>query len=184
MGRQGRIGADAMRHPRTAVAAMALSAAALVGMLLDKEEYAEVATIPTKNDRCTNGFGGTWNEDGSPVKCGDKIKPVPALKRTMAHINKDETALKRCITGPMSQVEFDIAVDFAYQYGTTATCNSSMVRHTNAGKYVEACNAYMLYKRSGGYDCSTMINGKPNKRCWGVWQRNLERRAKCIDAQS
>lgn len=170
-----------MRHPRSAVAALSLSAAALVA-IITSESYTDVAVVPTKNDRPTVGFGSTFREDGTPVRIGDTIKPVRAVQRTMAHINKDETALKRCVTGPMSQVEYDLVVDFSYQYGTVATCNSSMVLFTNAGDYVAACNAYTRYKFSGGYDCSTLINGKPNKRCWGVWTRNLERRDKCLEA--
>ena len=54
-----------------------------------------------------------------------------------------------------------------------------MVRHTNAGRYREACNAYTLYKFSGGHDCS--IPG--NKVCAGVWKRNLSRRDRCLEAQ-
>ena len=166
---------------RSHVAALTLSAAALVG-ILTSEDYTERAVIPTKNDRPTVGFGSTFREDGTPVRLGDTIKPVQAVQRTMAHINKDETKLKRCVTGPMLQAEYDILVDFAYQYGTDTACKSSMVRFTNQGLYRNACEAYTLYKRSGGYDCSTLVNGKPNKRCWGVWLRSLERRDKCLEA--
>lgn len=167
---------------RSHVAALSLSAAALVAIITN-ESYTDTAVVPTKNDRPTVGFGSTFREDGTPVKLGDTIKPVQAVQRTMQHIGKDEAKLKRCLTGPMYQAEYDILVDFSYQYGAAAACNSSMVRLTNAGDYVGACNAYTLYKRSGGYDCSTLINGKPNKRCWGVWARNLERRDKCLAVQ-
>lgn len=163
---------------RTAIGALVLSASALVA-IITSESYTETAVVPTKNDRPTVGFGSTFRDDGSPVRLGDTIKPVQAVKRTLAHINKDEARLKRCVTGELFQGEYDVLVDFSYQYGVAATCSSSMVKHINAGNYVAACNAYPLYKRSGGYDCSTLINGKPNKRCWGVWTRNLERQAEC-----
>jgi GH24 family phage-related lysozyme (muramidase) len=163
---------------RSHVAALSLSAAALVASITS-ESYTDTAVAPTKNDRPTVGFGSTFREDGTPVRLGDTIKPVQAVQRTMAHINKDETRLKQCVTGPVSQVEFDTLLDFSYQYGTAATCNSSMVRHINTGNYVAACNAYTLYRFSGGYDCS--IPG--NKVCGGVWKRNLERRDKCLKAQ-
>lgn len=170
------------KHIRSAVAALTLSAAGLIG-ILSQESYTERAIIPTKNDRPTVGFGSTFRDDGTPVRMGDTIKPVQALKRSMAHIAKDETALKKCVTGPMSQVEYDILVDFSYQYGPSKTCASSMVTFINEGKYTQSCNAYALYKKSGGYDCSTMINGKRNEVCWGVWTRNLERKNKCLAAQ-
>lgn len=166
---------------RSAIAALTLSAAGLIAIIAD-EGYTERAVVPTKNDRPTNGFGGTFNEDGSPVKLGDTIKPVPALKRSLAHISKDEARLKQCVTGALTQGEYDVLVDFAYQYGTAATCSSSVVRFANAGRYADACHAYTRFKYSGGYDCSTLINGQPNKRCWGVWTRNLARRDKCLEA--
>ena len=172
-----------MTRRRNAIAALSLSAVGLIAIIAE-EGYTERAVVPTKNDRPTNGFGGTFNEDGSPVKLGDTIKPVPAIKRSVAHIAKDEAGLKRCVTGELHQAEYDVLVDFAYQYGVAATCASSMVRHVNAGNYPAACNAYTLYKRSGGYDCSTLVNGQPNRRCWGVWQRNLARRDKCLEAGS
>lgn len=164
------------------IAAITLSAAAFVG-ILTSEHYTGTAVIPTKNDRPTVGFGSTFRDDGSPVKLGDTIQPVEAVQRSIKHVAKDEANLKRCVTGMVSQTEYDILVDFAYQYGTDATCRSSMVRHINAGRYIESCKAYPLYKFSGGYDCSTLVNGKPNKRCWGVWTRNLDRKDRCLAAQ-
>jgi lysozyme len=160
------------------VAALTLSAGGLVGILVS-ESYTDTAIIPTKNDRPTVGFGSTFKEDGAPVKMGDRIKPPQAVKLALTHIQKDELNLKRCVTGDMSQIEWDILVDFAYQYGSVATCRSSMVRRINEGDYAGACRAYTLYKYSGGYDCS--IPG--NKICSGVWKRNLERQALCLEAQ-
>lgn len=170
-----------VKSTRTAIAVLTLSAAGLVGILSD-ELFVETAMVPTKNDRPTVGFGSTFRDDGTPVQLGDTIKPVPALKRSLAHIGKDEARLKQCVAAPLYQGEYDVLVDFSYQYGVAATCASSIVRHANAGNYVASCNAYTLYKYSGGYDCSTLVNGKPNKRCWGVWARNLARKDRCLAA--
>lgn len=163
---------------RIVIAALSLSAAGLVG-IITSENYTGTAVVPTKNDRPTVGFGSTFRDDGSPVALGDRIDPVRAVKRSAAHIAKDESGLKKCVTGDMNQTEYDILVDFAYQYGVPTTCQSSMVRNINAGDYEAACRAYTLYKRSGGYDCS--IPG--NKVCAGVWTRNLKRQTDCLAAQ-
>ena len=167
-----------MSSNRMAFASLALSAAGFVALVMD-ESYTSQAIIPTKNDRPTVGFGSTFREDGSPVQLGETITPPKAVARSFAHIQKDKLKLDRCVTGATNQVEADLLVNFAYQYGVDATCRSSMVRHINAGRYAEACNAYTLYKYSGGYDCS--VPG--NKICWGVWERNLNRRAQCLAAQ-
>ena len=167
-----------MRHPRIAFAALTLSAAGFAGLVLE-ESYTDRAVVPTKGDRPTVGFGSTFRDDGSPVQMGDKITPARAIARSVAHIAKDESGLKRCVTGAMSQAEYDILVKFSYQYGVAATCNSSMVRNVNAGNYRLACEGYTLYRYSAGFDCST----PGNRICGGVWTRNLERREQCLSAQ-
>lgn len=167
-----------MGRARIAIAALSLSAAGFAGIVLH-ESYTGTAVIPTKNDRPTVGFGSTFREDGTPVAMGDTITPHVAIARSIAHIAKDETGLKRCVTAALNQVEYDILVDFAYQYGVPAACKSSMVREANAGNYAASCRAYALYKFSGGYDCST----PGNRICAGVWARSTERRAKCLAAQ-
>ena len=166
-----------MKHPRIVVAALTLSAAGFAGIAVN-EGYTDRAVVPTKNDRPTVGLGSTFRDDGSPVRLGDTIDPVRAIVRSVSHIAKDEAGLKACVSGPLYQAEYDVLVDFTYQYGVRATCASSMVRHINAGRYVEACNAYLLYRYSGGYDCSI----PDNRVCEGVWKRNVERRFKCLAA--
>ena len=167
-----------MRHPRIAFAALTLSAAGFAGLVLE-ESYTSSAVVPTKGDRPTVGFGSTFRDDGSPVQMGDTITPARAIARSVAHIAKDESGLRKCVTGAMSQVEYDILLKFSYQYGVAATCNSSMVRNVNAGNYARACEGYTLYKFSAGFDCST----PGNRVCGGVWTRNLERRDMCLAAQ-
>lgn len=173
-----------MRLPVKTLKFSAVGFAALVAY----EAFTYTTIIPTKGDRPTVGFGSTFKEDGTPVKMGETITPTQAVIRSVKHIEKDEVGLKRCVTGKMSQAEYDILVDFTYQYGVELACSSSMVRHINAGNYEASCNAYTLYRKVGPkndrYDCSTLVNGKPNKRCWGVWTRSLERKEKCLSALS
>ena len=70
-------------------------------------------------------------------------------------------------------------MDFVYQYGSTNWMGSSMRRNILAGQYSAACNSLLQWKRAAGYDCST----PGNKRCWGVWERQLARHKKCMEAQ-
>jgi GH24 family phage-related lysozyme (muramidase) len=172
-----------VRHPRLAVAGLSLSAAAFAALVVH-EGYTDRPVIPVQGDRPTIGFGSTFREDGSPVRLGDgPITPPQAVKRSLAHIERDETRLRQCVTAPVSQVEYDLLVDHAYQYGSAKTCTSTIVRRTNAGDYRGACQAYLMWRRAGGYDCSTLIDGKPNKRCWGVWERSVWRHDRCMGAQ-
>ncbi|WP_409266792.1 lysozyme [Massilia sp. BHUDP2] len=168
-----------MTRVRQIVAGLTLSAAAFVG-IVTSEGYTETAVIPTKNDRPTNGFGSTFKEDGSPVKLGERVTPVRAVQRAAAHLSKEEAAFRASLPGvALHQAEYDLYVDWVYQYGAGAWRASSMRRELLAGRYPQACDALLLYKKSGGYDCS--VPG--NKVCAGVWTRQLERHRKCMEAQ-
>lgn len=166
-----------MKHPRIAIGALSLSAAAFVA-LIGHEGWTEKAVIPVKGDVPTVGPGLTKRPDGTPVQMGDTIKPVEGVQRSLAHIAKDETKLKQCIVAPLSQAEYDLIVDFAYQYGTAATCKSSMVAMINQGQYAAACDGYGRYRFVAGRDCSVRANG-----CYGVYTRSMERVQKCKTAQ-
>ena len=166
-----------MMNKRTPIAALSLTAAALVG-LLAHEGYSDRAIIPIAGDRPTVGFGSTFRDDGSPVKIGDAITPPKAVARTYAHIARDESGIKSCVTATLTQGEYDVMVDFAYQYGVPTLCASSMVRHANAGRHIDSCNAYLLYKRAAGRDCSI-----PSSNCMGVWKRSQDRQRRCLGAQ-
>ncbi len=175
-----------MSNARIMVAALSLSATGLVAMAVH-ESYTDQAVIPVKGDVPTYGFGMTTRPDGSPVQLGDRTTPVEALQRTLAYTQKADAQIKRCVSAPLHQAEYDLMADFGYQYGTGALCASSMVSRANAGDYVGSCEAYTEYrfvgKKPNRYDCSTLIDGKPNRRCWGVWTRSQGRRAKCLEAQ-
>lgn len=166
-----------MSRNRIAISALAFSAAGLVG-LVTHESYTDRAITPVAGDRPTVGFGSTFRDDGSPVRMGDTITPPKAVARTLAHIGKDESRLKRCVTAPLHQAEYDLLVDHAYQYGAVATCGSTLVKHTNAGRYADACASYLSWRFVGKRDCSVRSNG-----CYGVWVRAQDRQAKCLAAQ-
>lgn len=80
-----------MTTKRNAIAALSLSAAALVGIATHEgfvgRAYQDIVGV------WTIGFGTTEG-----VKPGDRIEPVQALQRKMADVQKFEGALRRCVT--------------------------------------------------------------------------------------
>lgn len=168
-----------MTRARIAIGSLTLSAAAFVG-LLSSEDFTDRAVIPTKNDRPTVGHGSTFWEDGRPVKMGDTITPTRAIRLASTHISKEENIFRSSLPGvALHQAEYDVYVDWVYQYGTGAWSKSSMRRNLVSGRYAAACGSLLAYKFSGGHDCS--IPG--NRVCAGVWTRQLERHKKCMEAQ-
>lgn len=164
---------------RILTAALTLSAAGFIG-IVSHEDYTSEAIIPTKNDRPTLGFGSTFHENGQPVKMGETTTPDRALVKASAHIAKEEAAFRDSLDGvSLFPGEYDLYFDWVYQYGTGAWVKSTMRRELVAGNYVGACNALLLYRFSGGFDCST----PGNKRCAGVWTRQQQRHANCMAMQ-
>lgn len=172
-----------MSKTRIAVAALTLSLAGFIA-ITQRESYTDTAVIPTKGDRPTLGFGSTRHEDGTPVRLGERTTPVRALIKAKAHISRDEVQFRASLPDvKLTQGEYDLYLDFVYQYGIDNWLKSSMRRELLAGNYRAACAALLRYRYSAGYDCSTLVNGKRNKRCWGVWERQLERHATCMAEQ-
>jgi lysozyme len=158
---------------RMAVAGLSLSAAAFVGVLT-REGYTDSAIIPTKGDVPTYGFGTTEG-----VQMGDRTTPVKAAQRALSDSQKFEGALKRCVTAPLHQAEYDLYVDLSYNIGSTAFCNSTIVKRLNAGDYSGACEAILMWKKAAGFDCST----PGNKRCAGLWTDRQRSHKQCMEVQ-
>lgn len=164
---------------RVQVAGLTLSMAAFVGIVVS-EGYTDHAVIPTQNDVPTVGHGSTSYEDGKPVKMGDRITPTRAIVLASAHLSQEEKIFRASLPGvKLHQGEYDVYMDWVYQYGTGAWNKSSMRRQLLAGDYAKACAALLLYRYSGGFDCST----PGNRVCAGVWARQIERHDKCMEAQ-
>lgn len=128
----------------------------------------------------TIGTGTTVYPNDQKVKMTDpKITPKQATEYLKFHINKDAKNFNKTLLGvPLSQTEYDLYMDFTYQFGTGAWSQSSMLRNLKQGKYVQACNSLLKWKYAAKRDCSVRSNN-----CYGVWIRQLERHQKCIGAQ-
>lgn len=133
-----------MIKPRNALAAMSLSAAALVG-IVTHEGYSDKAYIPVPGDVPTIGFGTTEG-----VKEGDTITPPKALQRALTDITKFEGALRQCVKVPLSQGEYDAFVSLSYNIGSGAFCNSTLVKKLNASDYTGACNEILRWDKFQG----------------------------------
>lgn len=129
---------------RMQLAGLTLSASALVGIALH-EDYTSRAIIPVPGDKPTIGFGTT---DG--VKLGDSITPPKALQRALQDIQQYEGAIKRCVTVPLHQREYDAYTSLTYNIGQTAFCNSTLVRKLNAQDYEGACKEILRWDRFQG----------------------------------
>lgn len=127
------------------------------------EGYSDKAIIPVPGDVPTIGFGTTEN-----VRIGDTTTPPKALQRALADVSKYEGAIKKCVTVPLTQNEYDAYVDLAYNIGTSAFCGSTLVKKLNAGDYEGACNEILKWDK---------FKGKPLR---GLTLRRQKERDLCL----
>lgn len=133
-----------MALQRTHIAALALSASALVSMALH-EGYSDKAYTPVPGDVPTIGFGTTEG-----VKPGDTITAPQALVRALQDAQKFEGALKQCVKVPLHQYEYDAYISLAYNIGPRAFCGSTLVKKLNASDYGGACSQILEWNKFQG----------------------------------
>lgn len=134
---------------RTGIAALALSAAGLLG-IISSEGFTERAVIPVPGDVPTYGHGSTRKADGSPVRMGDTITRQQAAELVNKDASQFAAAIKRCVTVPLTQGEFDAYVSLTYNIGAGAFCKSTLVKRLNAGDYAGACAEIKRWDKMGG----------------------------------
>jgi lysozyme len=149
--------------PRKAIAGLSLSAAALVGLLV-QEGYREKAYTPVPGDVATIGFGTTGG-----VMIGDTTTPTKALVRSLADVQKFEGALKQCVTVPLHQHEYDAFNSLAYNIGSGAFCRSTLVRKLNSLDYAGACQQILVWDKFKGQPLRglTLRRQKEYRECMG-----------------
>jgi lysozyme len=148
-----------MKHPRVAIGALTLSAAALVS-LFTLEGYTDKAVIPVPGDVPTVGFGTT---DG--VKMGDSIDPVTAVNRGYRDVVKFENQIKTCVKVPLYQHEYDAYTKLTYNIGGAAFCKSSIPAKLNSYQYDAACETILDFV-CGPATMST--RALPGQKCFSL----------------
>jgi lysozyme len=169
---------------RSLIAVLVLSAAGLVGIVVDEGYTSRAVPDPVKGKAVpTIGFGTT---DG--VRMGDTTTPPKALQRALRDVQQFEGALRQCVHVPLHQHEYDVYVNLAYNIGRGKSgvvdgfCESkrggpsTLVRRLNAGDYIGACDAILDWRYVGDVDCST----PGNRQCSGLWERRLRLHRQCL----
>ena len=138
---------------RKSIAALSLSAAALVSIATWEgyvgQAYQDIVGV------WTIGFGTTEN-----VRQGQTLDPVKALQRKLEDMQKFEGAIKTCVKVPLHDHEYSAYISLAYNIGSNAFCNSTLVRKLNASDYAGACKEILRWNKAGG----KVVRGLTNRR--------------------
>lgn len=140
--------------------ALSVSASVLVGTATMEDWRGTAYPDPaTKGAPWTIGFGETEG-----VKPGDKITVVRSVQKLGESLDKHAAGVRRCITVPLSQGEFDASVDLAYNIGVNAFCKSGVVEKFNAGDYAWGCMRMLAFIKARVNGQLQVMNGLVKRR--------------------
>ena len=112
----------------------------------------------------TIGFGTTIYPNGIRVKKGDTCTEAQA-KAYMAHdLKKFESAVNSTVTVPINQNQFDALVSLAYNIGTNAFKNSTLVKKLNAGDIRGAADQFDVWVNAGGKRMQGLANRRAKEK--------------------
>ena len=127
---------------RQAVAALAISATALVG-IAHYEQYRQ-STYKDSGGIATLGYGETKG-----VVTGQTTTPERALQRLLESADEHSKGMNSCIKVPLYQHEYDAYLSFTYNVGVGAFCRSNLNTKLNAGDYSGACKELLKWNHVG-----------------------------------
>ena len=106
----------------------------------------------------TIGFGTTKYPNGIRVKKGDTC----TLDQAKAYMQNDLKAFEQTVNNtvkvPLNQNQFDALVSLAYNIGSTAFKNSTLVKRLNEGNYKAAANQFDVWVNAGGKRMQGLVN--------------------------
>lgn len=100
----------------------------------------------------TIGFGSTRYPGGAHVAESDPAITIDQANDILAATLRVEYegAVKRYVTVPLNQNQFDALVDFAYNAGAQNLRTSTLLRKLNVGDYDGAANEFGRWVNGGG----------------------------------
>lgn len=118
-----------------------------IEFLIKEEGGIKLKTYKCQAGILTIGIGHT----GKDVVPGMEISRVEAIELLKSDLKRFEDVVNKSIKYPIEQNQFDALVSLAFNIGTNAFANSTVVKRINAGadmKDVE--EAWKMWRKGGG----------------------------------
>lgn len=95
----------------------------------------------------TIGFGFTYYEDGSPVRPGDTMDKERALRFKQVQVEQRAKAIVALLRKPVSVNQLVALISLHFNIGAEGFRRSTVLRKLNEGRYMEAADAFLMWKR-------------------------------------
>jgi lysozyme len=101
----------------------------------------------------TIGYGHT-----KTCQPGMKITPAEAERLLRADLAGFESAVSKLVTVPLSQHQFDALVSFAFNVGTGALANSTLLSLLNRKNYLAAAEEFKRWTKAGNVTLKGLVD--------------------------
>lgn len=112
----------------------------------------------------TIGFGTTKYPNGIRVRKGDTCTLDQAKAYMQNDLKSFEQTVNNTVKVPLNQNQFDALVSLAYNIGSTAFKNSTLVKRLNEGNYNAAANQFNVWVNAGGKRMQGLVNRRAAER--------------------
>lgn len=114
----------------------------------------------------TLGYGMTVHVDGRPVRSIDRCTRDQAEVWLFVLAARFEEAVAAAVTITINQPMFDALVSLAYNIGVEAFRTSTLLRHLNAGRYIEAQAEFGRWVHAGGKVVNGLVLRRGREQAW------------------
>ena len=137
-----------------------------IDALLKKFEGCKLSSYRCPANVCTIGYGHT-SAAGSPTVVDNmKITQKQADDILRKDLVKYETGVHDMVTQPLSQNQFDVLVDFAYNAGLGNLKSSTLLKKVNAGQFDAVPTELMKWTKGGGKVLAGLVRRRQAESSW------------------
>jgi lysozyme len=108
------------------------------------QAYLDPVGIPTI------GIGTIKYPNGEKVKLGESCTREQAFDWLMWELSEKTSEVNEMVKAEITQAQFDALLSFAYNCGTNALRNSTLLKKLNAGDYNGAADQFLRWDKAGG----------------------------------
>ena len=143
-----------------------------VDALLKKFEGCKLSSYRCPANICTIGYGHTSAAGLPEVKDGMKITQKQADEILFDDLVKYETAVYGMVKQPLTQHQFDVLVDFAYNAGIGALKTSTLLKKVNAAQFDDVPTELMKWTKGGGKVLTGLVRRRQAESAWWTTQQS------------
>jgi lysozyme len=137
-----------------------------IAALLKKFEGCKLKAYRCPAGICTIGYGHTSAAGSPEVTDGMTITQKQCDDILRQDLVKYETAVTGLVKQPLTQHQFDVLVDFAYNAGVGALKSSTLLKKVNAGDFDAVPAELMKWTKGGGKVLPGLVRRRQAESAW------------------